>query len=348
MGRVSGFSLVEILVSVAVLSLIMMILMAVSVQIGGIWQKTTGKIEQFRGARAAFESMTRRLSQATLNTYWDYDNPTTPTKYIRQSELRFICGRAATLIGNSTNLQPTHAVFFQAPFGFVDESLANADKAVGLGNLLNTWGYFIEFGNDDAERPSILGSLVGSSRYRYRLHEFTQPANAFTMYQYTGTTRDYDSNKPNGMDWFRQSMNLPLLPAAAPNRPSHVLADNIIALILLPKLSTQDDPSGNRLSPDYLYDSTVGKDDPSINSKNQLPPIIQVTLVAIDETSAKRMEKGSAMPDFGLDSLFASAANYAQDLDTLQKNLTDRHVAFRVFTTNVTISGAKWSTDQVQ
>jgi uncharacterized protein (TIGR02599 family) len=333
--------LIEILVSIAVLALIMVILMAVSVQIGNIWHKTSGKIEQFRGARNAFETMTRHLSQATLNTYWDYDDPSTPTRYVRQSELRFISGKASTLTGNSANFRPTHAVFFQAPFGFVDENRPNADRAAGLTSLLNTWGYFVEFGNDDAERPQIFGNMIGKSRYRYRLHEFTQPANTLTLYRYTSAASNY-----TGWDWFAQDMNLALPPAAAPNRPTHILADNIVALVLLPKLSYQEDPTGTLLSPNYFYNSTDTNPDPTINPKNQLPPIVQVTLVAIDETSAKRLENGDSMPDFGLNSLFNSAAQMQADLDTLQQTLVAKHANFRVFTTNVTINGAKWSRDQ--
>jgi uncharacterized protein (TIGR02599 family) len=342
-----GFTLVEILVSTAVLSLLMVILLGVTVQMGEIWRKTTGKIEQFRGARDAFESMTRRLSQATLNTYWDYDNPTTPTRYIRQSELRFLSGKTETLVGKPTspNRWPTHCVFFQAPFGFVE---ATQTGAQGLGNLLNTWGYFIEFGNDDAERPSIFGAQIGASRYRYRLHEFMQPANSFNLYDYTsgmlaGSPRNLTYN---GHEWFTTAMNLPLPPNTAPNRPTHILADNIVALIFLPKLATKDDSTGTALCPTYGYDSTATNSTALLNPKNQLPPLMQVTLVAIDETSAKRMENGTTMPELGLDTLFTDATQMSANLRTLEQTLISKNSNYRIFTTNVSLNGAKWSRDQ--
>jgi len=39
------------------------------------------KIDQFASARAAFERVTATLSRATLNPYWDYDNPSSPKAY---------------------------------------------------------------------------------------------------------------------------------------------------------------------------------------------------------------------------------------------------------------------------
>jgi uncharacterized protein (TIGR02599 family) len=71
-----------------------------------------------------------------------------------------------------------------------------------------------------------------------------------------------------------------------------VLADNIIALIILPKLAPADRTGSTDyikdLSPNYLYDSwRILAQDPSSISRsarfNQLPPIVQVTMIAIDE-----------------------------------------------------------------
>ena len=64
-GSTAAFTLVELMVSVTVLSLIMVVLMSMTNQITQTWRSTTGKIEQFQEARDGFESMTRKLSQAT-------------------------------------------------------------------------------------------------------------------------------------------------------------------------------------------------------------------------------------------------------------------------------------------
>ena len=128
----------------------------------------------------------------------------------------------------------------------------------------------------------------------------------------------------------------------------------MIALILLPKLTPEEDPSGALLCPNYSYDSTKGNPDPKINPKNQLPPVVQVTMVAVDEPSYNRVfPPGAPMPDFGLDNMFHDAAGasggggYVQELNVdLPKTLRLKGLVWRVFTTNVSIRAAKWSRDQ--
>ena len=338
-----GFTLVELLVSIAVLLLIMALLLSVTSQMGTLWRTTTAKIEQFRDAREGFEAMTRRLSQATLNTYWDYDSPTAPTKYIRQSELRFIVGETETLAGApaAPKRWPTYGVFFQAPLGFSEQT-----GSVGLENLLNTWGYYIEFGDDSTQRPGIISTTIAPPRYRYRLMELMEPSESLTLYKYTSGMPNY-----NGTEWFTTPLKatLPMM---------HVLAENVVALVILPKLGAQDEqnlenagtipnaPIGTSLAPNYTYDSTnPNVSNAALNPKNQLPPEMQITMVAIDEASAIRLAqtKGATMPDFGQGSLFADATKMASDLKTLQDNLAAQHVTFHVFTTSVSIAGAKWS-----
>ena len=132
--------------------------------------------------------------------------------------------------------------------------------------------------------------------------------------------------------------------------PTHVLAENVIALILLPKLSPADEKViGKPLSPNYQYDSTVNGTTPELNNFNQLPPVMQVTLVAIDEVSAARMAtRPPSLTPPAYDSLlgnntFILSANYNTDLAALQSGLTAQHLGFRVFTSDVSIRGARWS-----
>src|ERR1043165_3679421 len=98
-SRPPAFTLIEVMVSTSLLAILLMILLGIVNQTSATWRYSVSKVEQFRGARQAFESMTRRLSQATLNTYWDYDPPPPkpPLKYIRQSDLRFVSGSAQVL-----------------------------------------------------------------------------------------------------------------------------------------------------------------------------------------------------------------------------------------------------------
>jgi uncharacterized protein (TIGR02599 family) len=339
-----GFTLIEILVSTAVLAMLLVILLSITSQASTMWRYTSSRIEQFRQAREAFDVIGRRLSQATLNTYWDYDDPTNPTRYIRQSELRFISGPMTTIAGGPpANAQwPSHGVFFQASLGAAQPGQSNLS---GLNSLLNTWGYFLEFGSDASFRPSILDSSAVPLRYRFRLCELIQPANNLNLYDHTsgpGNGAPPNNLSYTGRDWFTSALNSP------PNgvRQVHVLAENVIALILLPKLPIEDDPTGANLAKNYLYDSTTASGDEKFNQKNQLPPIIQLTVVSLDEGSARRLENGSNMPDLGLSGLFTDPSQYDSDIQRLEKNLADKHLSYRVFTTSIHLREAKWSTEQ--
>ena len=337
-----GFTLVELLVSIALITLIALLLSSMTGATASTWRHTTARIEQFRSAETAYESITRRLSQATLNTYWDYDNPTAPKKYLRQSDLRLISGNMTAgpkkLLTVAGPRRPTHGIFFQAPLGYVD----NAASFGGLDNLINTWGYFVEFNYDT--RPAFIESMAGKppNRWRYRLMELMQPSNGLSIYQYSSGNPAYV-----GREWFTGNLPPVTVPPAVPTTPTRVLAENVVALVLLPKLSKKDEEAlpGKVLSKDYFYDSTVTNADPDINPKSQLPPIVQVTMVAIDETSAQRIANGSTLPAFNasLDTLFLDAAKYDADLKTLQTTLVDQRISFRVFTGSVSIRGAKWS-----
>lgn len=337
-----GFTLVELLVAIALLTLIALLLTSMTGATASTWRYTTARIEQFRGAETAYESITRRLSQATLNTYWDYDNPTVPTKYLRQSDLRFISGNMTAgpkkLLTAAGPRRPTHGLFFQAPLGYVD----NTANFGGLDNLINTWGYYVEFNYDT--RPAFIENMAGKppNRWRYRLMELMQPSNELSIYQYSSGNPAYA-----GREWFTVSLPPVTVPPAVPTTPTRVLAENVVALVLLPKLSKRDEEAlpGKKLSTDYFYDSTATHADPDINPKSQLPPIVQVTMVAIDETSAQRMAKGSTPPavNASLDTLFLDATKYDADLKTLQTTLVDQRISFRVFTGSVSIRGAKWS-----
>ncbi|HSI12587.1 MAG TPA: Verru_Chthon cassette protein C [Chthoniobacter sp.] len=353
----SAFTLVELMVSSVILVMIAGMVASMTSQTANSWRYTTGKIEQFSGARDAFESLTTHLSQATLNTYYDYfdasgqprtvTNATTfvPKTYGRQSELRFICGStdrdnlyagssAAALAPDASRPRPTHSVFFHAPLGFASDHT----KHGALNSLLNCWGYYIEFGSDQTDRPSFIQGMTNSppTRYRYRLMQYMQPTESMATYS-------------NPAQWLDPVVNQGVV-------NSHVLAENIVALILQPMLSARDEqmltspPSvpGTALAPSYFYDSTTKNPDPALNPKHQLPPVIRVTIVAIDEPSAVRLARGSTQPNLQLDGLFVtdklqSALNYDKDLKTLQTTLTQQHCSFRVFTTDVIIRGAKWS-----
>jgi uncharacterized protein (TIGR02599 family) len=66
-------------------------------------------------------------------------------------------------------------------------------------------------------------------------------------------------------------------------------------------------------------------------------------MVAIDERSALRNDKGTSMPVYAVSNLFINPANFQQDLQTLESNLVTNKITYQIFDTLVPLEGAKWS-----
>lgn len=129
-GMASGFTLLEMMLATAVLALLLTLVF----QVIGLTQRATslvtGQLQAFQEARIGFETLNRKLRQATLNTYWDYDNPANPTRYQRSSELQFLSGPTGTpfFAGLFGNHHPSHALFFAAPLGFIRSDTTGDSK----------------------------------------------------------------------------------------------------------------------------------------------------------------------------------------------------------------------------
>jgi len=359
--RWGGFSLVELLVSITILTFIMLLVMSMTDQTGKIWKRSTSEIQAFQNARAAYATMTQRLSQATLNTYLDYYDSTktartpataatfVPAYYARNSNLHFIVDQAAgtNMVPGASNLHPGHAVFFQAPLGFT----LDATDYSGLPNMLNACGYYVEFNTNKPYMPPFLSGVTSvQERYRYRLMEFLQPTEADSIYNpanYPGTTKAlYDK-------WFTDFLPPNVTVAQAPLR---VMADNIIALAILPELSPHDQVTQtNLVTSSYTYDSRAGDIITNKLTHHQLPPLLRVVMVAIDEPSAEHLNPvGSTTPPSLISGLtfFQTTTSpdpntdINNDLATLTAALSAKKVNYRVFDNDIAIRGAKWSTVQ--
>ena len=344
----------------AVISVLLFMMVAMTEGASKTWKDGLSKVERFREARVAFDSMTRRLSRATLNTYWDYQyaeddvkKERAPVSYQRQSELRFRTGRMDRLLPNGTPYRPTSGIFFQAPLGIVEDEEFNT-----MDRLLNSTGFFLEIGDDREFIPEMLQSRV-KTRVRSRLLQFDKPAEQLAVYQ-------LQPGVPNDT-WFTKSIE-------GKDRPVRVIAENILALVILPKLSQADEVArektgGKALCPKFDYDSTrvsnhlppLDPPDPDINPHNQLPPVVMVSMFAIDEESGQRLEDmAGGDPQLGLDtqSIFQDAAKLedrkttsgkqAGDLSAFEQQLIDRKLKYRLFSTSVALRGAKWSRAQTQ
>jgi len=326
---VRAFTLLELLVSVALLIILVGITVGIISATQGVWRRASAQVEQFRAARQAFESVSSRIAQATLNTYWTVtqDAQGQPVRYERASELRFRLGPASALVPGAA--EGGSAVFFQSPTGFF------SDGSGDLGVALNTWGYFVEYGSDKSYRPAFLAAAGVPERYRFRLVEFLDPSDQLAVFTYTSGNSSY-----TGGDWF----SAPLGTAGR----KRILADNVIALVVLPKLSSLEDSTGFALAPDIDYDSTTRLATPALNPRNQLPPVLEIAAVVVSDRSAERITWGSSPPDFGvsLTTLFRKAELMESDLAKLRDALLAKGLDARIFRLSVPLPSARWSVEQ--
>jgi uncharacterized protein (TIGR02599 family) len=320
-GR-AGFSLVELLIATVLVTVILGIVFSVTQQTSVSWSRARSQAESFQTARAAFENMTRTLREATLNTYYDYfdssGRPASdpqysgPYRYGRQSELHFVSG--PSLVEG----QITHAVFFQAPVGYSNDPFYE-----GMDTLINETGYFIVH-DKDRTRPKFLDDLPNPppNPVRYRLMQFLRPSQDLKV---------YSAAQPSA--WYAS--------AAADGAPVQQLAENTIALILLPRESLIGD-SGAPLTGKYAYDTKDPSGRPNAweqaPQENQRPPVMDVLLVAIDEPSAIRLgDDPLELPGF------SDPAALDADLAELEAGLQELRLVYRIFRTAVHLKNSKWT-----
>jgi uncharacterized protein (TIGR02599 family) len=327
---VRAFTLLEMLAAMAVLAVLMVLVLNITGTTARIWQGTRAKMNSFEQARAAFDRITTTLSQADLNIYWGYDNTESPTKYQRNSELQFLSGKMAVL-GHDSATYPTHGLFFQAPTGKVAEK----DKWGNLPTLLNAYGYFVEFGDDADERPGFLPAATQPLRYRFRLKEWHVPSDRLQLYAHTSGKDGANQPRRNaylGTDsygWIDLT-----------NPKPHTLAENVIALVVSPRRSRVTGMATQALTTDYLYNSR-NADTESVQF-HQLPPLVEVVMVAVEEESVQRMlGNPSAPPNLVPAGLFDNPENLEADITTLTQSLTDRGIRHVVLRSVVRIAGAK-------
>jgi uncharacterized protein (TIGR02599 family) len=377
----SAFTLIELLVSTAVLSMLLIMVFQMLKGMQATWKRTRQDVGEFKDARQSFEEITRRVGQATLNTYFSYrwENTTVNGVTLRvgreiipQSELHFVCGPAEELgisVKNSRQVgqRYTHAVFFQAPFGFCineDKHTKGQLEYEKMNSLMNGWGYFIEFNTDELDRPQFLNRLDNSPkpRPRYRLMEFRQPTEYFQVYKLHLRDMDKNASQEKIYEWFTQGnysvnsdWNTSLTDRDTEGffRTTRVVAENILGMIFHPREPDEkSDKDKEELAPDYLFDSRRfqwgGSSTIATRTKHQLPPVIDITFIALDESSfnafSARQNMRSADDDPKLidKDLFKKVKEFRKDLETVETTLKSKKLEYRIFNTSMRIRESKW------
>jgi len=320
-GLPRAFTLVELLAAMSTLVLLLLFTLSITSHVSRI---TASNGPSFQEARTAFETITRMLSQALLNPYWDYDNPATPNRYIRASELHFVAGPAPALTALSDTVGS--AVFFQAPLGYTaTPSLRKMPR------LLNSLGFYVRFSTSPHIPPYLDTPAARSATAAYRLWMFMEPAEEMTVYDLYNASPQAASD----FSWFR--------PGLAVTAKNHVLANHVILLLIR---SSYRDANGDVVET-YMYDSRPGMSGGvQPIEMHQIPETLHVTLVAIDDATATRLLAASDGPYQLVDpELFDTASDYANDLVKFQDDLNGNPVPvhYRIFESTVNVSASKWS-----
>jgi len=331
----------------------MMVLMAVAIsQMSNAIRTSSSKVEAFASAREGFTAVNRAISTATLNTYLDYFDASyanvgananfVPAYYGRQSDLQFVINdqsanaNGVNLAGATTGTltMATHAVFFQSPLGYTTNGTVTNPPGT-----LNQCGFFLAYGND----PTQVGfASWGTSspttianKARFRLYQWIRNADDGTgINTSTGIINTGTWNKPS---WYLQS------------RP---LAENVVAFVL--RVPTTNNPT---TATDYWWNSRTNWSSGSQpNQMNELPPFVEITMVAMDETAVNRLfaannitssstaaDASTALANVSITTLFKTNSSYTNDLAALTAGLTSKKIPYRVFTTTVPLPGSKWS-----
>lgn len=363
-----AFTLVEVLFSTVLLLFIVLVITGMINSTSNTYRRMTGQVSVFQEATNVFDSMTRNLQEATLKTYIDYypdqapsntnQTPPPPTAYERRSDLHFVSGPAAALIDPSPSpsssgisalrVSPSHAVFFLAPLDYTKTIATPTSSAAAAGGspssspgldysnvpgLLTGCGYYISY---DVNKSLHIPNLNNDQKKRFRLMRLFEPTEMLETYATTGSTWIVDAVKTHAN--------------------SRALADNILALFIEPRVTAADQltlPAGTILAPNYVYDSRAGLDakgklkpTPQPIQQNQLPPLVHVTMVAIDEPSGARlagMDDGIVNSTLFGNAPFVEPTHYAQDIKQLAANMDQMKLNYRIFSSDVPMKGAKWT-----
>jgi uncharacterized protein (TIGR02599 family) len=325
-----GFTLIEVLVSMVILSMILMVVTSVIGAAQRTWKSATSRLTQFREARVAFDTVTRNLQQAMIKSYVDYNLRETPfiapERVLRKAELGIRFDQATSIVsgGGSGQELPGHAVIFQAPLG---QTLSSNSIYRPLKSLLCTRGYFVQFGTDASFLPSELFAQNRlRERYRYRLIEYQPPTELNEVYT-QGAKGDWATvSMGTGRDYLR------------------VVASNIVALVLAPSFSQAESSGaagqiGERIE-DAIYTFSSYAEGGTFNGRSTLhrmPASVQVVMVAMDEESAARLTPGAVVPDVlgKAGANFTSPGNLQQDIRAVRDYLNRLKMNYRIFSSNV-------------
>ncbi|MDX6766235.1 MAG: prepilin-type N-terminal cleavage/methylation domain-containing protein [Candidatus Methylacidiphilales bacterium] len=256
-----GFSLVEMLVAVTVLSLLMVMLFGFFDQATKAWQNSEKKIDAFREVRAALFFIQRDIQQIFVSTkvpWYLYGDPRS--------------GEAVNLVTDTGNSPP--ASYGDVIFFFSSQSPEYQEVGKNKSNLCAV-GYYLSY------RPDL-----GSGGRR-----------SYKLYRYFKSSDDAWSSAGRGLLPFLTSGSS-LFVSATTN--DEVIARNVIGLEIRPLVYTRDSagqlaidgPGTGTDWNDYSYTEPVSGR--ARGGRNDLPDLMEISLNAFNYDTAAKLSDQDA------------------------------------------------------
>ena len=350
---VRGFTLVELLASLVILSILLVLMVGAVSMTQGVWQRETAKVEDYEQARRAMDALASRIGEANLDGYWAYEvDEAGRDYYARASDGHFISGEGSDLLGDSD--VSSHALFFQCTRG-ISESGGSLGKLQfdGANALINATGFYVGYDTDVSYRPAFLSShpQLHPLRGRFRLMEFCLPTELTNLYSRGIGLNEPGTARESALRWFRGPFQ------DGSRWQDHVkpVADNVLALIVAPEwLQTVVTGSRTTSMPakDFSYDTRQlqwgEKTEQALATQHQLPPRVRLILLVTDEKSYQKLEQtrgraGAKETVFqALASRFSVFSRLQGDLDAAEAELMRAGLATRTFAMTVALRGSKW------
>lgn len=266
--RRQGWTLVEVLVSTSILAILVVVLAEALNTTQRSWVTSRSAAERQQTTDSVSNLFSQQLRRATLQARPSYDSAL--NQLVPNSDLHFVCGPAAELLPAASGVCGD-AVFFQRLAA--DGSLPNA---------LQACGFFVQYGGDEAWRPTLLASAAPICR-RFRLLQFHQPAGSLTLFQSSGimgtpSRLSQFTMRSELYQWFSQ----PISDSSTFRDSVSVVAENVVAMIM------QASPASQRCYDTRRHQWQAGSTDAAL-SRHQLPEMIEITLVMVEEVGWSRM-----------------------------------------------------------
>lgn len=283
--RKSAFTLVEILVAMAIFGLMVAFLLNLTGQASNLWQTGEGQVQRRASGRALLQYIAREIQIAALPVRQPAH---VGTGVSERANLQLI----ANISENNANatqipqkyLNP-HGVFWQAPIA----------KNNSRGNLACI-GYFVKW--DEANAKSQL------CRY------FVDPSD---ISEY----KIYQNNSGTAVNWLS---NIDTVAPASESNLQGWFADHVIGLWVR-CLDAQGEPitqnaAGDTLESGYGFDSRQGYIDSlgRTHSAPALPAAVEIAIVILDSRTAKRLTQPVHGTSVSPSSFHADIARFVDSL----------------------------------